>query len=140
VQSTSSSSGTIRTDENFLSLQVQVPLEPREVLKFSIPSSSGTIRTDENILRIFSIPTIDVKMYDTVITCLKSMLELYLLLTAGHSKLVFAGLCKAILKPFSSGNGACICDSFNLSNRRLNSGFKDSSSSNTSRDLYKGKN
>jgi hypothetical protein len=68
------------------------------------------------------------------------MLELYLLLIAGHSKLEFAGLCIAILKTFSSGNGAGTRDSFNFSNRRLNSGFKDSSSSNTSSDLYKGKN
>lgn len=74
-----------------------------------------------------------------VLTCLKSMSESCLLLTADHSKLEYAGLCKAVLNPFFSGNGACTCGLFNLSNRCLNSGFKDSSSSNTSSDLYKRK-
>jgi len=67
------------------------------------------------------------------------MLKLLLLLTTGHSKDEFTELCKAILKPFSSGNGAFTCKSFNFSHRRLNSGFKDSSSSNTARDLCDGK-
>ena len=66
------------------------------------------------------------------------MVKLELLLTAGHSKDEFTELGKALLKPFSSDNGALTCESFNLSNRRLNSGCNDSSSSNTARNLCNG--
>jgi len=52
-------------------------------------------------------------------------------LTAGHSKGEVTELCKALLETLASENWACPCKSFNSLTQRLNSGFKDSSSSNT---------